>query len=198
MRLPGERCIIVDTKVPDFDVLNALEMADGEKRAAALAAHAAKMKATIKALADNDYPHRFPNALDYVVLFLPAEWHLSAALEGDEELIFWAVRRRILLATPTSFIAIFMSIGANWKLVCQIENAKHIAQAAQELYSRVGKFTEDFEKIGVALRAFETAEATFQTRVRPAGERLVKLVDASSPIELEQPFVHHSDIPPAR
>ncbi|HEX4348885.1 MAG TPA: DNA recombination protein RmuC, partial [Verrucomicrobiae bacterium] len=87
VRLPGERIIIVDAKVPDFDFINALETADVAKRAESLAAHAAKLRGTIKALADRDYPREFANALDYVVLFLPAESLFSAALEGDHDLI---------------------------------------------------------------------------------------------------------------
>ena len=102
VRLPGERIIIVDAKVPDFDFINALESADSVKRAESLAAHAAKLRGTIKALADRDYPREFANALDYVVLFLPAESLFSAALEGDHDLIVWAAEKRILLATPAS------------------------------------------------------------------------------------------------
>src|SRR5690242_19395945 len=85
VRLPGERIIIVDAKVPELDFLSALETADATKRAESLAAHATKLKATIKALADRDYPSQFPQALDYVVLFLPAESLFSAALEGDQD-----------------------------------------------------------------------------------------------------------------
>ncbi|HWF17672.1 MAG TPA: DNA recombination protein RmuC, partial [Verrucomicrobiae bacterium] len=81
VRLPGERMIIVDAKVPDLDFLNALDAADTLKRAEALAAHATKLKTTITALAARDYPREFPNALDHVVLFLPAESLFSAALE---------------------------------------------------------------------------------------------------------------------
>src|SRR5204863_8522169 len=83
VRLPGDRLIIIDAKVPDLDFLGALEAADPVKRAESLAQHAAKLKGTIKALADRDYPAQFPNALDHVVLFLPAESLFSAALEGD-------------------------------------------------------------------------------------------------------------------
>ena len=83
----------MDAKVPDLDFLSALEAADPAKRAESLAAHAAKLKATIKALADRDYPRQFPNALDYVVLFVPAESLFSAALEGDHDLIVWAAEQ---------------------------------------------------------------------------------------------------------
>ncbi|HTA95388.1 MAG TPA: DNA recombination protein RmuC, partial [Verrucomicrobiae bacterium] len=140
VRLPGDRFIIVDAKVPELDFLNALEAADSTKRAESLAAHATKLKATIKALADRDYPTQFPNALDYVVLFLPAESLFSAALEGDHDLIIWAANKRIMLATPASLIALLRSVSVSWQQHAQSENAQKIAEAAQELYQRVAKF----------------------------------------------------------
>jgi DNA recombination protein RmuC len=202
VRLPGDRFIIVDAKVPDFDFLNALESADDAKRAEALAAHAAKLRATIKALADRDYPHQFPNALDYVVLFVPAESLFSAALEGDHDLIVWAAEKRILLATPASLIALLRSVSVSWQQHAQTENAQKIAEAAQEFYSRVVKFTEHFEKIRAGLErantAFNDAAASFQTRVRPAGERLAELGGASSAKQLSdvQPLDSTLRLPP--
>jgi len=184
VRLPGERLIIVDAKVPDLDFLSALETADPARRADSLAAHAAKLRATIKALADRDYPREFANALDYVVLFVPAESLFSAALEADHDLIVWAAERRILLATPASLIALLRSVSVSWQQHAQTENAQKIAEAAQEFYARVVKFTEHFEKIRAGLEransAFNDAAASFQSRVRPAGERLAELGGASS------------------
>ena len=176
VHLPGDRVIIVDAKVPDLDFLSALESADATKRADSLALHAAKLKATIKALADRDYPAQFPNALDHVVLFLPAESLFSAALEGDRDLIIWAAAKRILLATPASLIALLRSVSISWQQHAQNENAQQIAEAARELYSRVATFTKHFEKIRAGLEAatdaFNDAAGSYQTRVRPAGERL--------------------------
>lgn len=184
VRLPGQRVIIVDAKVPDLDFLSALETADPARRAEALAAHAAKLRGTIKALADRDYPREFANALDYVVLFVPAESLFSAALEADHDLIVWAAERRILLATPASLIALLRSVVVSWQQHAQTENAQKIAAAAQEFYARVVKFTEHFEKIRAGLErangAFNEAAASFQTRVRPAGERLAELGGANS------------------
>jgi DNA recombination protein RmuC len=184
VHLPGERVIIVDAKVPDFDFLNALESADPVKRNESLAAHATKLKAMIKALADRDYSRQFPNALDYVVLFMPAESLFSAALEGDRDLIVWAAEKKILLATPASLIALLRSVSVSWQQQAQTENAQQIAEAARELYSRVVKFMEHFGKIGDGLdrahSAFNEAAASFQSRVRPAGERLADLGGASS------------------
>lgn len=179
VKLPGDRLIIVDAKVPELDFLNALDHADAVKRAEALAAHAGKLKATIKALAERDYPSQFPNALDYVVLFVPAESLFSAALEGDHELIVWAASKRIMLATPASLIALLRSVSLSWQQHAQTENAQKIAGAAQEFYARVVTFTEHFETIRDGLEkansAYNKAAASFQSRVRPAGERLAEL-----------------------
>lgn len=190
VRLPGERVIIVDAKVPDFDFLNALESADSARRADFLAAHAAKLKTAIKLLADRDYPSQFPNALDYVVLFVPAESLFSAALEGDRDLIVWAAERKILLATPASLIALLRSVGVSWQQHAQTENAQQIAEAAREFYARVVKFAEHFERIRTGLEnanaAFNDAAASFQRRIRPAGERLAGLGGAGSAKELPE------------
>jgi DNA recombination protein RmuC len=179
VKLPGDRFIIVDAKVPDFDFLNALESAEPVKRAEALAAHAAKLKGTIKALAERDYPAQFPNALDYVVLFVPAESLFSAALEGDHDLIIWAAEKRILLATPASLIALLRSVSVSWQQHAQTENAQKISEAAQELFVRVVTFTEHLEKIrgglDTANRAFNQAVGSYEARIKPAGEKLQKL-----------------------
>ena len=184
VRLPGDRVIIVDAKVPDFDFLNALETADPVKRAESLASHAAKLKSTIKALADRDYPRQFSNALDYVVLFVPAESLFSAALEGDHDLIVWAADKHILLATPASLIALLRSVSVSWQQHAQTENAAAIADAAQELFTRVCKFTEHFEKLRDGLlkanEAFNNAVGSYERMVRPAGERIQKLRGAET------------------
>ena len=202
VRLPGDRVIIVDAKVPDFDFLNALESADPVKRAEALAVHATKLKSTIKALADRDYPRQFPNALDYVVLFVPAESLFSAALEGDHDLIVWAAEKRILLATPASLIALLRSVAVSWQQHAQTQNAREIAEAAQELYARVATFTEHFEKIGEGLKraneSFNKAVGSYERMIRPAGERIQKLRAATGEKELAdvQPLDATLRLPP--
>jgi len=179
VRLPGDRVIIVDSKVPELEFVDALDQADPVKRSEYLANHAAKLKTTIKALADRDYPRQFPNALDYVVLFMPAESLFSAALEGDHELIVWAANKRILLATPASLIALLRSVAVSWQQHDQTENARAIAAGAQELFSRVVKFTEHFEKIRAGLErannAFNDAVGSYERMVRPAGQRVEQL-----------------------
>lgn len=203
VRLPGERVIIVDAKVPDFDFLNAIESADALRREESLEAHAAKLKNTIRALADRDYPRQFANALDYVVLFLPAESLFSAALEGDHDLIVWAAEKRILLATPASLIALLRSVAVSWQQHAQTENAAAIASAAQELFVRVCKFTEHFEKIRSGLEqaanAYNASVGSYERMVRPAGEKLQKLRAETGNRELAEvpPLENALRLPPA-
>ena len=179
VRLPGDRVIIVDAKVPDLDFITALETADLENRKRLLAMHAAKLKDTIRELGRRNYPDQFANALDYVVLFLPAESLFSAALEGDRDLIVWAAANRIMLATPASLIALLRSVSMSWQQFDQTENAREIAATAQELFARVAKFTEHFEKIRAGLTrattAYNDAVGSYERMVRPSGERLLKL-----------------------
>jgi DNA recombination protein RmuC len=179
VHLPGDRVIIVDSKVPDLDFLQAIDSADTVKRAQALALHADKLKDTIRDLARKDYPAQYPNALDYVVLFLPAESLFSAALEADRELIIWAAQRQIILATPASLIAVLRAVSVSWQQHAQTENAREIAATAQELFNRVAKFFEHFEKIRAGLEkaagSFNDAVGSYDRMVRPSGEKLLKL-----------------------
>jgi DNA recombination protein RmuC len=190
VRLPGDRVILVDAKVPDLDFLSALEEASPSKRADALAAHAAKLKLTIRALAEKNYPAQFPNALDYVVLFLPAESLFSAALEGDRDVIVWAAERKILLATPASLIALLRSVSVSWMHHHQTENAQKIAEAAQEFYQRAATFFGHFETMGEGLstasKAYNNAVGSYQRMVRPSGERLKSLGAGNGPKTLPE------------
>jgi DNA recombination protein RmuC len=179
VHLPGNRMIIVDAKVPDLDFLTAIDAADELKRNESFAAHATKLKATIKALAERDYPRQFPNALDYVVLFLPAESLFSAALEADRDLIVWAAQKQIMIATPASLIALLRAVSMSWQQHAQTENARDIAASAQELFDRVVTFTKHFERIRTGLeqasKAYNDAVGSYESRVRPSGEKLLKL-----------------------
>ena len=179
VHLPGDRVIIVDAKVPDLDFLQALDAADPAARAQALNAHANKLKDTIKDLGRKNYPAQFPGALDYVVLFLPAESLFSAALEADRDLIVWAAQRQIMLATPASLIALLRAVSVSWQQHAQTENAREISEAAQELFNRVATFSGHFEKMRDGLEkanaAFDAAVGSYQRMVRPSGEKLLKL-----------------------
>jgi DNA recombination protein RmuC len=188
VHLPGNRVIIIDSKVPDLDFLQAIDAADPLTRSQALTQHANKLKDTIRDLAKKDYARQFSNALDYVVLFLPAESLFSAALEADRELITWAAQRQILLATPASLIAVLRAVSVSWQQHAQTENAREIAATAQELFGRVAKFIEHFEKIRASLErattSFNDAVGSYERMVRPSGEKLLKLGGGAAVKEL--------------
>lgn len=194
VRLPEDRKIIVDAKVPDLDFITALETSDPEARAISLKAHSQKLKQTIRELAARDYPQKFDNSLDYVVLFLPAESLFSAALEGDQELLLWAAGQRIMIATPASLIALLRSVSMSWQQYAQSQNTRLIADSAKELYQRVAVFYEHFESIGDAVgkaaKAFNKAVGSYDSRVRPTGERLLELKvdDAGKQLPVLEPI----------
>lgn len=179
VNLPGGRKIIIDAKVPDLDFVAALDAGDAATRARLLGEHARKLKDTIRALAGRDYPSQYPEALDHVVLFMPAESLFSAALEGDRELILWAAGQRIMLATPASLIALLRAVSLSWQQHEQTENVRKIADTAQDLYARVVTLTGHFADIGEGIaragKAYNAAVGSYERMVRPAGERLVKL-----------------------
>jgi DNA recombination protein RmuC len=206
VHLPGERIIIIDSKVPDLDFLKALDIADPMRRGESLIAHAAKLKSTIKGLADRDYPRQFPGSFDYVVLFLPAESLFSAALEGDRDLIVWAMQKRIMLATPASLIGLLHGVKMTWQQHSQSENAREIALTAQDLFIRMVKFMEHFEKIRDGLRtagdAYDAAVRSYEKRVRPKGEDLLKMSGQSGSkglpeIQTLDTALHPPPAPPA-
>ncbi len=190
VHLPGERVIIVDSKVPDLDFLNAMDASDEVSRKDALANHAAKLRQTIKQLADRDYPKSFANSLDYVVLFLPAESLFSAALEGDQELIVWAAAKKILIATPASLIALLRSVSISWQQHAQTENSQKILEEAKQLYVRVVKFIDHFTSVrdglNKTMNAYNAAVGSYERQVRPSGQRLQKLSGQDAPKELPE------------
>ncbi len=190
VRLPGNRVILIDAKVPDLDFLSILPADDEPRRVEMLMAHARKLRDTIKALSDRDYPRQFPEALDFVVLFLPAESLFSAALEGDRDLLIWAADRHILLATPASLIALLRSVSVSWQQHEQSVNAREIAAAARQLFERVQKFAEHFadlrEGIQKAGAAYDRAVGSYERTVRPSGERLTRLAGTVAEIQLPE------------
>lgn len=191
VKLPGNRGIIIDAKVPDFDV--AIAEQNAPNRRDLVKAHAAKLSKTIRDLAAKNYPQAIEKTglkpFDRVVLFLPAESLLSTALEGDNELILEAGKIGILLATPATLIGFLSAINLTWQQHQQAENADRIAREATELYDRVTKFVEHFGKVrkglNAAVESFNLAIGSYEGRVRPQGERLRELGGTNSRNELE-------------
>lgn len=191
VKLPGNRGIIIDAKVPEFDV--AIAEQNAPNRRELVNAHAAKLLKTIRELAAKNYPQSIEKLglkpFDRVVLFLPAESLLSTALEGNNDLILEAGKMGILLATPATLIGFLSAINLSWQQNQQAENADRIAREATELYDRVAKFVEHFGKVrkglNSAVEGFNLAIGSYEGRIRPQGERLRELGGTNSRGELE-------------
>jgi DNA recombination protein RmuC len=192
VKLPGDRCIIIDSKVPEFDVAIADQAAPNRREL--VAAHAAKLRKTIRDLAAKNYPAAMEKQavtpFDKVVLFLPAESLLSTALEGDNDLILAAAREGILIATPATLMSFLAAINLAWQQHAQAENAGKIAAEATELFDRLVKFAEHFTKVRKGLLAasesLDAAIGSYETRIRPQGERVRELGGAASRDELDE------------
>jgi DNA recombination protein RmuC len=177
VRIPVNRCVIIDSKVPEFDVALANHSAPNRKEL--VEDHAKKLLKTIKDLAAKNYASKKQNGLqpfEKVVLFLPAESLLSTALEGDNRLILKANEENILIATPATLLGFLSAINLTWQQHKQSENAGKIAEDAKELYERVEKFIEHISKVRNSLHSaaenFNKAIGSYETRVRPQGEKL--------------------------
>jgi DNA recombination protein RmuC len=192
INLPENRCVIIDSKVPEFDVALANQSAPNRKEL--VKAHAAKLRATIKALAARNYPAAQAKAelkaFDKVILFLPAESLLSTALEGDNDLIIDAGNEGILLATPATLMGFLSAINLTWQQHKQAANSAQIASEAAVLYERVvtfmGHFTKARRGLSSAVDAFNSAIGSYEDRVRPQGREVLALGVAQGSEALEK------------
>ncbi len=177
VRIPVNRCVIIDSKVPEFDVALANHSAPNRKEL--VEDHAKKMLKTIKDLAAKDYASKKQNGLqpfEKVVLFLPAESLLSTALEGDNNLILKANEQNILIATPATLLGFLSAINLTWQQHKQSENASNIAATAKDLYERVENFLKHISKLRNSLHSagenFNAAIGSYDRFIRPKGDDL--------------------------
>lgn len=179
VNLPGNRRIAVDAKAPLTAYLEAVEATEPKRRAEALDRHVKAIRGHVRALADRNYAETLGHNVDLVVLFLPGDPILSAAFEGDPELQTEALRQKILLATPTTLVALLRTVAIYWQQSTIVENAEAIAGAARDLYDRAAKFGEDFQRVGkglkTALDAYNTAVGSYERRLMPMGRRLEEM-----------------------
>lgn len=179
VHLPGQRKIAVDAKAPLTDFLEAAEATDDAARDQALDRHVKALRTHIKALAGRDYAEALGADLDLVIMFLPGEQFLSAAFAQDPDLQVDALRSKVLIATPTTLVALLRTVAIYWQQRSLAENAEKIAATARDLYQRAAKFSDDLEKmgkgLGVALKAYNDAVGSFDRRILPMGRRLEEL-----------------------
>jgi DNA recombination protein RmuC len=178
IRLPNDRVIVVDSKVPLDAYMQAVEAADDAARAAALARHARHVRDRMVHLGQKAYASHIEASPDFVVLFLPLEAAFSAALEEDRGLIEDGMASGVVLATPTTLIALLKAVHYGWRQQEMAENAQRIGQTGRELYERVCVFLDHFAKVGDGLTraadAYDKAVGSYESRVAPSARRLAE------------------------
>ena len=153
LRVPGGQSLVIDAKVSLNSYQDAFGAVDETERAVHLTAHAAAIKNHVNALGNKAYWAQFDDAPDYVVMFIPGEHFLAAALEQDSKLWDFAFERRVLLATPTNLIAIARTVAAVWRQEKLAKEARQIGELGKELYDRLAKAALDLRKVGAGLNS---------------------------------------------
>jgi DNA recombination protein RmuC len=190
VRLPGGRQLIIDAKCSLNAYLDACDEVDEDKREACFRAHLASIRNHAQQLGSKAYWAQFGDSAEYVVMYIPGEHFLTAALERDDGLWDWAFERRVLLATPTNLVAIARTVAAVWQQEKLAEAAGEIAALGKELHSRLATMAQHMERVGknlsTANAAYNQMVGSFESQVLTQARRFEGL-GAGSAKEMPMP-----------
>ncbi len=190
VNLPGGKHVVVDAKAPLQGVLDAYEARDEEERDRHLRDHARLLRKHVKSLADKAYWDGLDSAPDLVVMFLPGEHLYGAALEADPSLIEDAMARRVLIATPTTLLAMLRAVAYGWQQERVAESAQAISDLGRELYGRLVKLSGMLATVGTRLnstvRAYNETVGSYEARVMPSARRFADHGAVAEESELPQ------------
>ena len=195
VRVPGGQSLVIDAKVSLNDYQDAFGAVDESDRTTHLAAHAAAIRAHVNTLGAKAYWSQFEDAPDYVVMFIPGEHFLTAALEHDATLWDYAFDKKVLLATPTNLIAIARTVAAVWRQEKLAKEARQIGELGKELYERLAKAADDLRRVGsglaTAVNNYNSFVASFESRSLVTARKFRELniepgrreIDVLAPVE---------------
>lgn len=176
VRIPGGKHVVVDAKAPLAAYLDAFETADESERARHLASHARQVRDHVTKLSAKQYWRQFEPSPDFVVMFLPDESYLRVAQEQDPSLAEDAWRANVILASPTTLVALLRTVAATWQQETVAESARAVHALGRELYERIGKVSEHLAKLGRSLNgsvtAYNEAVGSLETRVLVTARKL--------------------------
>jgi DNA recombination protein RmuC len=200
VRVPGGRNLVIDAKVSLNAYQDAFDGDDDDKKAAALAAHAASMKNHVNALGAKAYQDQFEDTPDYVIMFVPGEHFLSAALEQDSDLWDFAFSKRVLLATPTNLIAIARTVSAVWQQEKVAGQAREIAELGKDLYARLNVMGGHVGRMGrnldTAVSAYNALVGSLESQVLTQAKRFEDLgIETNGKVIEALPVVEQSTRP---
>jgi DNA recombination protein RmuC len=193
VHMPEARDLVVDVKTPLDAYLEALEAPSEELRQVALRRHAQHVEARVRELASKSYWAQFERSPDFAVLFLPGDQFLAAALAERPELLENALKQSVIIATPSTLMALLKAVAYGWRQSLAAENAAAIRALGEELYRRLGNFAGHLgklgQRLGAAVEAYNGAVGSLERQVLPQARRFPELgVTADLPLETLDPI----------